>query len=691
MAQEGIMSLPQSPEMAAPQYSRADIYDAAKIALGRTDPQQLAEFQSTIQAVIADLNPTQEQLEMMAEMIEHLIATPEQYRQNLDAFIAKGLIDAGDLPEEYDLQVLSMFLVVLHELAQSGQAGMPMDPQMQMPMDPQMQMAEGGLADAAQYLQSQGRYGDSILAHINPQEAALLKRLGGAGTINPYTGLVEYGFFKSVFKSIGKAVKSIAQSPIFRTVATVVATAFGGPVVGALVSGSLTKVAGGSWKDALIAGGTAYFGSGGGIGGFNPSEIIGNLLPAGISPMISSGLTAGAIGTGAALLGGQNLSGALKSGLQAGVTSAASTGLRGMLDSTQAPAPVRDGRVSQPMVDPTTGAQTFPVSDLGAGIEARPLDATATAPIGAITTGNVENILTSGAQQPAPVVDRAVPPYPEGYRAPPRGTLDTIKDYMFRGGNTQAQVDQQKIDASTKAYTQAKASGVPEALAIRMAETAASNAGPGILTQYGPSIALGIGALGLGGGFKPKPIDDKPLGFDSQYGGTEYIRDNPSMFASWGGWKPPTIPSGTAGPMATMGPTPTTTPFSYYTVPPGAIGSGPTVAQPYNVAYPFRANVGGAVNNPGVGGGALDPMQAGMSFAGTNGYAHGGVFAAYPRRTGQIDGPGTATSDSIPALLSDGEFVMTAKAVRGMGNGNRRNGAKRMYQLMHGLEKGKRG
>jgi len=58
----------------------------------------------------------------------------------------------------------------------------------------------------------------------------------------------------------------------------------------------------------------------------------------------------------------------------------------------------------------------------------------------------------------------------------------------------------------------------------------------------------------------------------------------------------------------------------------------------------------------------------------------------YPRRTGQISGPGTETSDSIPAMLSDGEFVMTARAVRGMGNGSRREGARKMYALMHKLE-----
>jgi len=55
---------------------------------------------------------------------------------------------------------------------------------------------------------------------------------------------------------------------------------------------------------------------------------------------------------------------------------------------------------------------------------------------------------------------------------------------------------------------------------------------------------------------------------------------------------------------------------------------------------------------------------------------------------GEIVGPGTGTSDSIPAMLSDGEFVMTAKAVRNAGNGNRDVGAARMYDMMNRFERG---
>jgi hypothetical protein len=54
---------------------------------------------------------------------------------------------------------------------------------------------------------------------------------------------------------------------------------------------------------------------------------------------------------------------------------------------------------------------------------------------------------------------------------------------------------------------------------------------------------------------------------------------------------------------------------------------------------------------------------------------------------GEITGPGTPTSDSIPAMLSDGEFVMNAKAVRGAGGGDRVEGAKRMYAMMRDFEK----
>ena len=51
------------------------------------------------------------------------------------------------------------------------------------------------------------------------------------------------------------------------------------------------------------------------------------------------------------------------------------------------------------------------------------------------------------------------------------------------------------------------------------------------------------------------------------------------------------------------------------------------------------------------------------------GYRDGGNVEStmFVRMDGDIDGPGTEISDDIPAMLSDGEFVMTGRAVRGAG------------------------
>lgn len=77
-------------------------------------------------------------------------------------------------------------------------------------------------------------------------------------------------------------------------------------------------------------------------------------------------------------------------------------------------------------------------------------------------------------------------------------------------------------------------------------------------------------------------------------------------------------------------------------------------------------------------------------------YAAAGGTPEFPRENGigAIEGPGTETSDSIPAMLSDGEFVMNAKAVKGAGYSMgarddyeaRKLGAQKMYETMDQLE-----
>jgi len=140
--------------------------------------------------------------------------------------------------------------------------------------------AEGGrvggnapLSPLAQMLQEQGQHGDTILAHINPLEAMMLKSMGGSGTINPRTGLPQY-FLGKIGKFFKKAL---------------------GPVGGAILGNMILPGAG-----ALI---------GGGIGGVfgHPNQRMGPLAGAGVgafAPMAINGLGGLMSGAGATGMGG---------------------------------------------------------------------------------------------------------------------------------------------------------------------------------------------------------------------------------------------------------------------------------------------------------------------------------------------------------------------------------------------------
>jgi hypothetical protein len=159
---------------------------------------------------------------------------------------------------------------------------------------------------------------------------------------------------------------------------------------------------------------------------------------------------------------------------------------------------------------------------------------------------------------------------------------------------------------------------------------------PGVISQYGPIAGLGLGAAAMMGGFTPETIEPPP-GFSGPTG-EELLAAYPEKYGlSFGGVR--TLSSG-RNPYDTM------------------------YVNPMN---PYRSPVQGGINS-----------VARLAKGGT---------AEFPRKTGPINGPGTGTSDSVPAMLSDGEFVFTAKAVRAMGNGSRRKGAKRMYAMMKDLER----
>jgi hypothetical protein len=80
------------------------------------------------------------------------------------------------------------------------------------------------------------------------------------------------------------------------------------------------------------------------------------------------------------------------------------------------------------------------------------------------------------------------------------------------------------------------------------------------------------------------------------------------------------------------------------------------------------------------------PLEDQPVFAqgGLTGYAQGGSKA--PR---YVDGPGSGRDDKIPALLSDGEYVIDAETLALLGDGSTKEGARRMDQFRANIRKHK--
>jgi len=80
----------------------------------------------------------------------------------------------------------------------------------------------------AQGLAQHGRNGDTMLAHISPLEAEMLRAMGGSGTINPETGLPEYWGWNP-FRAIAEVFSPVVDvfSPILDPVSDVIGTGGG--------------------------------------------------------------------------------------------------------------------------------------------------------------------------------------------------------------------------------------------------------------------------------------------------------------------------------------------------------------------------------------------------------------------------------------------------------------------------------
>lgn len=284
--------------------------------IAQSDP-KFAQAVDAMERAVVNMPIMPDDLDEGIETLEKIIKNPNKYAEIRSKAIADDMVDEEMLPEQYDQVYIVSLLVALYGLQDRiSQKG----------------YARGGLTVAARQLAAQGRGGDTELAHVNPREAAMLRRAGGSGTINPNTGLREY---KSWIKKIkwGKVLAAVA--PIALSFIPGIGTAIGGFLSAGLLSGTAASALGGAAIGAAssaIGGGNPLVGAvTGGIGAG-----LGNVLGGGINSAFGLGLSEGtanllggaAAGAGASALQGRDpITGAITGAVGAGISGMGGLGI----------------------------------------------------------------------------------------------------------------------------------------------------------------------------------------------------------------------------------------------------------------------------------------------------------------------------------------------------------------------------
>ena len=649
---QGIMSLPGqgsapsiSPDQMAifdqmkQQIPPKEFGDALLSAGAQKDPQTVKAFIDELRALEVPIDT----LIMLNEMVDLILANPRDYGSLRREYMRRGVTE-DLLPEKFDPIFFGALNMALDQLTA------------QEPQEP-AQMAQGGIASLAKY----GRHGDTMLAHITPDEAAMLKRMGGAGTTNPVTGLPEYG---NIFSNIGKAIKKFASSTVGKIITTVALGFFLGPAAAGMLG--VTSTAGVAAVSGFIGGAGSTLLAGGNLKQALTAGAIGGLTAGAGAGIMGGGADAFASGsyTGPTTVGGQfdrlmgttptpsaNISPPAPESLVQGpqpninlATEAANVDVGALAADELSSFPMNTGSGSyvngqfRPDMGPPPPMSAGPAPELGEPI-ARRVD---------VTNPDAYRapVPTQAGQAPAPIARepqvRLGSPTGEEISYSKYQTMDLpdrasgqtstslmdkakglYKEYMPESlGGSRGAIPAKVLEEAKTAYTTELASSKSPFLAKQAYDAVIKAGTPGMLSTYGPLALAGLGLTAAAGGFETKPAT-MPLG--PQKTGRDYINEFPDRYR-----------------------------LSF-----GGLGGARPNYNPYS--------------------------PRGMAEGGIAALEMGGKV--YPRKTGPINGPGTGTSDSIPALLSDGEFVFTAKAVRAMGNGSRRKGAKRLYTLMKALEK----
>lgn len=209
----------------------------------------------------------------------------------------------------------------------------------------------GGLTQLTQSVAGSGRGGDSTLAFITPDQMSLLKSRGGAGTINPQTGLPEYGWLGNLLKIVAPIALTFL-APGIGTALGVSAAMAASPVFAGLVTavGStlVNKATGASWGDALKGGAIAGVLSG-----------VGKAVFAGAQGLSSSGgAGASAAGGVGATATGEAAAGAGASAVPAGIEGITVTGAQSPLASIAAASTAAAGNAIGPHLERAANTPT---------------------------------------------------------------------------------------------------------------------------------------------------------------------------------------------------------------------------------------------------------------------------------------------------------------------------------------------
>jgi hypothetical protein len=644
-AMQGAMPLPpqmgnMAAEMAAveemrKQVSPSEVNNEMLMAAEQADPIAVAEFRRELEEM--EIPP--EVLALLNSMVDEILSDPANYAAIRARYMAQG-VDEELLPEAFDAQLFGALQVALDQLRAPDT------------MAPPQNFAKGGVASLrpmAQAMADAGRNGDTMVAHISPIEAQILRRIGGSGTTNPTTGMPEF-FLKKLFKKIGKTIKKFANTTIGKIVIGTALFMVAGPAA--------TAIFGSTAAPALIA--------------------------------ATQGFVAGA---GSSLIAGGNLKDSLKAGAIGAVTAGAVSGVTqgaSAFKSTAAPtgAPVDisratvDNTAALPDLSATaaetvaTGAQPFPTTPTG-------LEGITRSPIPADLPSNI-GISPEGFSFTPPPVDtsalqRAAAPgikfTPQGPTYTPR-VVDTSA--ISQGVASLPPTPAQQLGSAVgvdSARLGTAASGAGSQAAATGSQTAAPGFFESIKGAVTPNDGVGF-KQGLKDAFLPGkgPSLQEIMDANPNYTLAQAQAVQKDLAVNLGRQY---LPLAAAG-MGIAGLTGAFSPEQPQ-LPPGYEDFMNAPGQRLLEQYPERYGLSfGGVNTMS----QTAPYQMYRPY----GAATGGSTSDFPRKNGHINGPGTGTSDDIPAMLSDGEFVFTAKAVRNMGNGSRRKGAKKMYALMKKLE-----